>query len=547
MSWDEVERELVTELRVLETFRREHVSRYPGARVDRDDPDVQRIIEAVALSAIRTRLSLQSNLHRMWQRLCGSYFEFLMTPLPSCGIVQATVTPRLVETQTIPRGTQLVLSGNTGDSATYTTLDELRILPIQLESVDFQARDAKRWIELRFASRFPRTDAVGLVRLHLRCAAHYPSAVNIAYQLRGHLQRAVVQYGQAGAVSEALPCPVSFGARAEEPLDGDPINPQDAVRRFFHFPERELYLNVEVPQSPRPWQTFMLRLEVDHEYPPDQVPGLDTFQLFTVPVENRARLPAMQLVLDGTRSSHPIMHLDPGQRFSLLRVRGVYRRGEQGLVPLRASSVVEADSPDCYELEAGPAGDAASHRLLVRDPAALLQEVKLHVDCEWHQPWFAEQAQGSLRASVPYRSLDGITLDVLGGVTRSSSGTLGRNTQGLLQFLSLRMKPVLGLDELRRVLDALGTVSASPYRRLPQRLRRVRVEPALDSALRGSGLRHLYHVTIDPFDAEEEPLVWHFLNEITRLLDSWNAEASVELVVDAGESSFTVPLLGANK
>ena len=49
----------------------------------------------------------------------------------------------------------------------------------------------------------------------------------------------------------------------------------------------------------------------------------------------------------------------------------------------------------------------------------------------------------------------------------------------------------------------------SPFRDLPQRMQ-ASSELAPDSAMRGSGLRHVYRMTFDRFDPDEEALVWTF-------------------------------------
>ena len=61
------------------------------------------------------------------------------------------------------------------------------------------------------------------------------------------------------------------------------------LRGFFYFPERELYLNLRVPRSERPWRSFVLCLELGPDFAPELPPGRDSFQLFTVPIENRVR------------------------------------------------------------------------------------------------------------------------------------------------------------------------------------------------------------------------------------------------------------------
>lgn len=542
MSREDIEQQLVSELRSLEALRRNHLALHPGSQLEREDPDVQRMIEALAVFSVRTRLSLQRNLQATWRRLFASYFDFLLAPLPSCAIAQAVVSPRLVETLTVERGAAVRITTTGGHTASFHTLEELRILPITLEAVEHVQHPGGSRLFLRFHSRYPRTDAVELLRLHIHCAGHYESALMMHYQLRAHIQRSWVVYDPVGTPGAGQPCTVSLGSLPEPPLDGEPANPVQLVQRFFHFPERELYVNVQVPRCEKAWSSFLLCFELGPDYLPEPAPARDTFQLFTVPIENRVRMPAEQLTFDGTAAGYPLRHVEPAQRFSLLRVRGVYRNSEKGPVPLRPASLCAADSEESFEIEEAMVDSTVGTFLLARLPRALLSPVKLLADCEWHQPWFAREATGKLRLTTPQRSLDGVALQTLNGVRAPLESPLGRNTQGLLLLLALRMKPVLTREELLRVLDILGSIAASPYRRLPAILRELRVEAALDSALRGSGLRHVYWLQLERFAETDEALVWHFLDQLQRLLDSWNAEATVMLEVDAGEQSFAVPL-----
>lgn len=539
---DEVKRQLVGELRSLETLRQEHFTLHPGSLLERDDPDVQRLIEALALFSVRTKMSLQRNLEATWRRLFSSYFDFMLAQLPSCAIIQAVISPRLVETLTVERGTEVRVETKSGKTALFTTLDELSILPIALESVEERQHSLGSKLLLRFTSRYPRTDAVGRLRLFISAAGHYESALRMLYEIRSHLKQVTVAYDPGAETGGGPPCSVSYGALCEPPLDGAPENPVESVRRFFHFPERELYLNIEVPRSEQPWSAFVLTLELGTGFSPESQPGRDTFQLFTVPVENCIRQPAAQITCDGTQAGYALRHVEPAQKFSLLRVRGVSRRTEKGFLPLRPATLSAFDGEESFEIEVHPDSERREPCLIVRMPHALLKPVKLHAICDWHQPWFAAEAVGKLGVVTPQYSLDGVSLFVLGPIHPAQASPMQSDTQGLLLLLALRMKPVLGKEELLRVLEVLGISNHGAYRRISTLLRELKVEAALDSALRGSGLRHVYTASMESYAANDEPLVWHFLKEVHRLLDAWNAEASVELVLHTKGPALKTPL-----
>lgn len=544
MSQEDLEQHLVTELRTLEDLRQQHRVQHAAVQLDREDPDIQRMIEAMALFSVRTRLSLKRNLQATWRRLFSSYFDFLLAPLPSVAIAQAVVSPRLTDVLHLVRGTQLRLTSLSGQNGLFSTLSDLRVLPISLTSVERREHAGGTILLLSFASRFARTDAVELLRLHLHCAGHYESALAMHYQLRAHLKRAFVVYDPQGAPSDGLPVPISYGEIYEAPATSDAVNPLDIVRRFFFFPERELYLNLAVPRSTRAWTTFVIGLELGPGYRPEPEPGRDSFQLFTVPVENRVRMPAAQILCDGTSAGYPIRSAEPAGGYSLLQVRGVSRLTNTGTERMRPSALSASQSDDSYELEELVDGTTSSHSLIVRAPHALLTPIRLHVDADWHQPGFARAAIGKLRISLPHHAVDGVSLQLLGGVRQPHDGALRRSNEGLLQLLALRMKPVLTASELLAVLDVLGTIAQSPYRKLPAMLRDLKVEAALESALRGSGLRHIYTATLSQIAEFDEPQAWHFFVQMQQLLDCWNAEAAVELQVDAGGKEFAIPIVG---
>jgi type VI secretion system protein ImpG len=89
MGRDILEKHLVAELKTLEDFRLRHGQRHPHGRVEREDPDVRRMIEAMGFFSVRTRLATMRNLQATWRRLFGTYFGYLLDPLPSKMLVQA--------------------------------------------------------------------------------------------------------------------------------------------------------------------------------------------------------------------------------------------------------------------------------------------------------------------------------------------------------------------------------------------------------------------------------------------------------------------------
>lgn len=207
--------EFLLELRALDEFRVQMAARNPEHAVRRDDPDVRRMLEAVAYFTVRSRQQLLHNMQSTWLRLFADQFEPLLLTLPAMAMAQAVVEPRRAEATLLPRGTELRIPFPDGLSASFRTLEDLRLLPCWLDSAVLlrDAGGAFFRIAFQFSSRFGRTDPVGLLRLHTRIADDYAASARLLYGLRAHLVRAHVVYDSPLSdhqVGDA--CTVSYGS-----------------------------------------------------------------------------------------------------------------------------------------------------------------------------------------------------------------------------------------------------------------------------------------------------------------------------------------------
>ena len=543
MGRDILEKHLVAELKTLEDFRLRHGQRHPHGRVEREDPDVRRMIEALGFFSVRTRLATMRNLQATWRRLFGSYFGYLLDPLPSKMLVQAHVTPRMVESTILEAGSELRVTTLSGQIGYFRTTSELRIVPVTLESMQMIPLRGGTRLVLNLRSRFPRTDAVGMLRLLIQYLDSYETALRVHFQLRAHTRRAFAVYEDTVADdSDGPDCLLSFGSVFPEPQQPDTRNPLLKVRSFFHFPQEELFVNVDVPRSRKPWSRVAVCFDLDDGWPRDPVPTADMFQLFAVPAENLRKESSEPIVFDGAQEAYPIRYHNPSLGYSLQTTLGVYRIDPEGLSPLEPGILHSSDSAMAYEVEERLDDLHNGLFLIVQMPDALMQPVKLVVEALWHQPGFARDAVGKLKISLPNRSQEGVVLQPVSDVRASASTSLGQDSMALLRLLAMRMKSVLDVRELGQLLAVLGTVKDSPFQELPHRVKNLTVELAPDSAMRGSGLRHVYRMTMDRFEPDEEALVWTFVRRVRELLDAWNADATVELLVDAGGCKFRLPI-----
>jgi type VI secretion system protein ImpG len=562
--------EFLLELRALDEFRAQLSARNPEQAVRRDDPDVRRMLEAVAYFTVRSRQQLLHNMQATWLRLFSDQFEPLLTTLPATAMAQAQVEPRRAEATLLPRGTELRIPFPDGQSASFRTLDDLRLLPCWLDSAVLlrDAGGAFYRVALQFSSRFGRTDPVGLLRLHTRIADDYAASARFLYGLRAHLQRAHVVYdsplsdhqvGDACHLSYGSAHPPSRGTGSGGPEGGpETTHPLLRVRSLFQFPERELFLNLEIPpvRGNKPWQRFLVYLDLSPDWPAEQI-APDLFQLHAVPVVNLVREAAVPLLCDGTQDALPVRHPSPEKGFALHSLRGVYAVTESGLSPLRSSTLPEPTN--LQGLPLGDSGEFPSYQLeerltplgprpslVIRAPLALLSPLRLSVDATWYQPGLAALfARYGIapRPQLTGRVLEGVQWSLLGGVRAETDSPLRNEMSALLRILSMGMRPTLSDADLRWLLTLLiGTGGPAVFRSMPSRLEQLTWSLSPDSALRGSGTQHVYRARLRIESSEDEALVWLFLRSVFDVLDAWNQDSSVDLKVETGSHALRLPL-----
>lgn len=529
------EQGLLDELRAIESFRRRYASEQPSARVDAQDPDVQRLIEVLAFSAVRTRQALQNNVRATWRRVLGSFFSPLLNPLPASVLLQAQVTARMSESTVLPAGTQVQATTSDGFVASFQTQAELRVVPMTLERCEVLRAPQGLRLALTFQSRLPRADAVGTLRIGLHYLDDYLAALTVFMQLRAHLQRAFVVYEvPVTETSDGPSCTVDFGPIFDDTYAADERNPLSAVRSFFHFPQQELLLNVQVPPSPRPWYRMTLCFDMSPKWPRRPAPFRELFQPFVVPACNLRHSPARPILCDGTQDAYPIQFVHAEPSYRLHTISGVYRITSDGLVPIPVATLRQA-TPS-YELEhvtipaaPGRAEDETA-ALILRMPGAILDPAQILVEAQWHQPSLSAHLGGALALTLSERSIAGIDLALVGPVREGHQPQIGRDSAALLRLLSLKMKAVLDLEELQALFGLLETVASGPFRGFPDRISELTVEVAPDETVRGAGIRHIYHLVVPTPPTEEVPLWDAFCIQLQLLLDAWNYEGRAEVV-----------------
>lgn len=540
---------LLDEMRAIEAHRTRHLREHPGLRLDREDPELRLILEALAFSAARTRQATIQGQEALWQRLFRSEFDYLLRPRPAMAMLRAEVTLGLVEPLTLPAGDLFRLrpAQMDGPAADFTTLSELTVLPLSLTAQNlFPLRRGYRLV-LHFESPFPRSEPPGTFSLYLDYLDDYLTSLLVQYQLRLHTQRVHVLYDDAAtATSDGQTCAITFGS-ASAGRDGivlDARHPIERVRDFFHFPQADLFLHLQIPPPRHPYRHISISIDLDEHYKPEPTLFRDLFVPYVVPLHNVRRDFSRPVLCDGTRDAYPIQHLLSDPTLALLRPLAVYELLPAGLAPLPPAAL--AAPGDAFEIEERTLFDASGdslrgHVLFPRITDALLRARQLVVDGLWHQPAFARLAS-RLTATPADRSYPGLSFRVLGPLHPTQDSPLDGVPGALLELLALKMRPTLDLPQLRNLLHALGARLHPRYAEVIDRILALRTVVSKDGSARDLGIRHEYHIKLEKYPPEYEPIVWNVVRLIYIVLDAWNHDGAISLSIDTEGAPLRLPL-----
>ena len=172
---DEIEKIFLDELAALDRFRISYTGTFPNTPLSREDPDVRRLLEGMAMFTARTRVASARSLHRNVLRMFRQHFSHIVGPVPAMGMLRAQPTPRFVDAAMLPSGSEVMLvepgvKGADDRLFRFRTAGELRILPLELYSVGplrLPDKTIRLVLEFRWTTRHAMMMDVGDLHLHI--------------------------------------------------------------------------------------------------------------------------------------------------------------------------------------------------------------------------------------------------------------------------------------------------------------------------------------------------------------------------------------------
>ncbi|MDB4991437.1 MAG: hypothetical protein JWN04_6615 [Myxococcaceae bacterium] len=559
------------ELAALDQFRVGYAGGRPNLPLRGDDPDVQRMIEALAFFSARTRLASERAVDESLLRIFRQHFPYLLSPIPALTMLSMIPHRSLTEPVHIAAGTAVeIRSQQTPEQKfSFKTLEPLTLLPVWIDSVVLRKQGTAsaprgmqhgasalragaaspalptRRLELSFTSAFPRSAQFDSLALQVDYLGDVGASMLVYSELRRHVQSANIVWvtvdTQFGAeLSQPLPCSLRFRSPTNltTPV-GALEHPVQRIRAALHHPQQALTLHITDLAPPANWRSFMVAIELGSDWP-DALPlPREVFKLHCVPIVNVERTLSEVIVHDGTRDRHRLSYPAQGtERFVPVTVHGAFRVQKSGLVPLVPS--VLAPLADSYEAHAEGTGSDRRAYVTLHMEHAFEQAPSVVVDASWHQPEVALTPVAELKARFATKSVPA-DLRLEHALAPALETALGSDRATLLELLAVKGHRLLELAALRVLLRTMSLTETALFSNVSEALCDVRVREK-PSGKRQRSLKYLYELEFGPVTASDFPKVELLCEQLFDLLRVWSGSEIIEMTAHIPNLQRTLTL-----
>jgi type VI secretion system protein ImpG len=331
---------------------------------NRSDPDVERLLEAMAFQNAMLRRKLDCDFPELIHKLAHLILPHYLRPIPATTIIGFTQNTTEGQSVTIPAGTQLASVPVDGTTCRFTTIVDVELHPLEITDASF-AQQSGRAGEIRLSlalKGLPLSNwQPGTVRLFL--AGDHASATELYLLLSRHVTRIVLTSADGGA-SCVMPAdclrPAGF-AEDEELLPYPPhaFPGYRLLQEYFSTPEKFLFFDLTGWES---WQSrgdgmqFTISIELDSLPSGPQRVRRESFALHAVPAVNLFSHDADPISVNHRADRYLIRPAGPNpahcQVFSVDRVTGYSRATarERSYVPFELFSGDSSTEPAYHAL-----------------------------------------------------------------------------------------------------------------------------------------------------------------------------------------------------
>jgi type VI secretion system protein ImpG len=522
MYFDEkIYQEFLLEMQSLETFRATHTHLHYDTPLEQiEDPDMKRLIEALAFFSARTHMQAMDNITHTHEKIFRQYFPYLLQPLPAMTLVQFKPSLRLTGKLSIPRGTELFFQTLEKKTALFQTLEELILLPLFYEKFEMiSGEKGGQNLIFSFEASHSQIEQLKEVKLFVNHLGNFASALSVLYAIHHTLEKILVSFDGEEEELGGL----GFEKEKEKRLFKHPI---EHLRSLFHFPQQELFLPIQLPERHTKWKTLKIRLELTDRWPKTLQLKKDSFATYVVPVINLAKSIADPILCDGKSDSYPLLHPSPNGRFVLHSLLSVSDISSSEPHPLRPG--ILGHQEDSYEI------DYATQTLSLNVPGSFVEPKTIIVEALWSQPWLSKHLKEEISPYFAKDSIPGVELQILGMIEPQENLSLEKDPNILLKILALKNQNQLNLDEILLLLNTLKQLEHSKFKRIASLIQKMSVDQKQDRL--GVGLSMEYIFELKELSDKNWNVVVIFFRNLNAFLNTWlpNFQVTTKVIFPRG-------------
>ena len=287
-------------------FSKVHPAAAPMLGGQSADPDVERLLEAVAFLTGMMRQKLDDELPEIVRGLMDVVMPHYLRPVPATTIVVFSPKPGLMEPVRVPAGTSIRSVAVDESDCIFRTCFDLEVHPLSLEEVELIQRPGKPpRIRLSLELKGMGLESWKPERLSFFLGGEYARAADLFLVLDRFLKQIRIVPGRGGSACRLGPeslRPVGFERRNSLfPFPLQAFSGYRLLQEYFNLPEKFLFFELtgwDLWKDRGDGAGFEIFFELDAATPPLASLGPDSFVLFATPAVNLFEVEADPVVLD---------------------------------------------------------------------------------------------------------------------------------------------------------------------------------------------------------------------------------------------------------
>jgi type VI secretion system protein ImpG len=317
---------------------------------------------------------------------------------------------------------------------------------------------------------------------------------------------------------KGMSCQYNFGAHRQRKVFNHPL---EKIRSQLHFPEQEMFLTVDVPPSPKKWQSVTLCIDLNDKWPENLSLTKESILLHVVPIVNLKTDKSDPIECQGMKDNYPILHPNVSHQYKLHTILSVSEVLPNGMRPLKPGILDTKGST--YEV------DYFEQALYLDLPNAFLKTRTISVDALWTQLWFSDYIDQEFKIRFAEEQLVGLRMSLLQQMKGHEITRAAKDPKFLIRVLALKNQNKMNLSEVLFLMSSFKNIEHSYFKVVPPLIKNLEVYQQTDRI--GLGPSICYQFQLKEWDGRGWELVVLFFKLLNNFLNCWLSNFHVETKV----------------